>query len=221
MRTLLIILSVLILFSCEKEDNEEANTAVSGRIVQDCNGTPLANKSIEAWVKLSGTCWSLTGCTDLLYTTTDANGNFSFNTKKGSMEIRLKGSNTILDGIPVLGNLDLGTFNAFPTTSFVYRIKVNNPYSVGDTLYLSVPPFTPLRGYVLSAPFQDSIFTLVENYQELGNHNYGGTSNVEVKFGVTVSKDGFIRDSVYYSETKIFNLPSCPSRIDTLTIEIN
>jgi|SRR5690606_32105418 len=117
--------------------------------------------------------------------------------------------------------LHLGSFIARPTTSFVYRIKVNNPYNVGDTLYLSIPPFTPLKGHVISAPLQDSTFETIYNYSQLASYNYGETDNVEIKFGVTVSKNGFIRDSIYFSETRVFNFPACPSKIDTITIFIN
>lgn len=224
MKTILIIFSFLFLLSCEKDDNETADTIVSGRIVQDCNGTPLANKNIEAWVRLSGTCSSLTGCTDLLYTTTDADGNFSFKTKKGSMEIRLKGSNTILYGIPILDNINLGTFNAFPTTSFVYRIKVNNPYNVGDTLVANVEGLLSSANvnqplHIIAAPFNDTTFSVVTNYGERDSPTYQniGSVNVKMEYGVVNANHDF-----YFEKTGlVFSIKSCSSVLDTITLVVD
>lgn len=222
MRTLLILFSILIFFSCEKEDNEKADTIVSGRIVQDCNGTPLANKNIEAWVKLSGTCLSLTGCTDLLYTTTDANGNFSFNTKKGSMEIRLKGSNTILYGIPVLDNINIGTFNAFPTTSFVYRIKINNTYNVGDTLVTDLKGLGIAGRYKFPAPLTDTSF-VITNYTVLDSPNFSNVGFIPVEIGFGIYKNAInITDNWYNTYTiKSYNVIACNTTTQEIVLEIN
>jgi hypothetical protein len=47
------------------------------------------------------------------------------------------------------------------------KIKVNNPYSLGDTLQLKDFPNHPLKGLKLSAPFKDTILTTAYNYSEL------------------------------------------------------
>jgi hypothetical protein len=223
MKTILIIFSFLFLLSCEKDDNETADTIVSGRIVQDCNGTPLANKNIEAWVKLSGTCSSLTGCTELLYTTTDADGNFSFKTKKGSMEIRLKGSSTILYGIPILNHVNIGTFNAFPSTSFVYRIKVNNPYNVGDTLVTDLKGYGIAGRYKFPAPLTDTSF-IITNYTVLDSPDFSNIGFISVEIGYGIYKNSInVANNWYNTYTnKSYNVAICQTpNNQEIVLEIN
>lgn len=219
MKKLIYILAAILLgiSSCKKEDEK---FVVTGQIIKDCSGEPLANFNIEGWLDCDK---PFSKCVEVFAATTDANGNFSMViTRKGSLEISTPGKGfPFLSGIPVISSVSLGSFMAEPTTSFVYRIKVNNPYNVGDTLYLSIPPFTPLKGHVIPAPLQDSTFETIYNYSQLASYNYGETDNVEIKFGVTVSKDGFIRDSIYFSETRVFNFPACPSKIDTITLVVD
>ncbi|MBW6484357.1 MAG: hypothetical protein K0B10_15040 [Vicingaceae bacterium] len=220
MKKILYILAAIVISitGCEKEENKE-KMMLSGRILKDCSGVPLANFGLEAIVSTR----RIVKATDYYYFDTDANGNFNLLIEEiGTVVLRAAAGAKLLDDIPgTQSELNLGTFMASPSTSFVYRIKVNNPYNVGDTLYFSLPPFTPLKGHVIAAPLQDSTFGLIQNYQQLASNSFGKTDQVEIKFGVTVSKNGFIRDSVYFSETKVFNFPACPSKIDTITIQIN
>lgn len=223
MKTLLyisVVTFILASVSCKK-DKEEKTYVISGTILKDCSMEPLANTPLHIMVDvLDGFGKKVDG----YFLDTDANGNFSFVMhRKGTIDIRnASGMVTYLMAPAPSGKeLHLGSFIARPTTSFVYRIKVNNPYNVGDTLYLSIPPFTPLKGHVIPAPLQDSTFETIYNYSQLASYNYGETDNVEIKFGVTVSKNGFIRDSIYFSETRVFNFPACPSKIDTITLVVD
>ena len=73
---LYILLGISILASCKKEPMENGAKTISGRIVQDCSLTPLANTSLKLLVSESQ---SFKGSEVSIYDfTSDANGNFSY-----------------------------------------------------------------------------------------------------------------------------------------------
>lgn len=204
----------MLLLSCEKE---EINATVTGRIVTDCVGSPLANTNLKARVKV--TSIKIGPDYDYYYFSTDADGNFSIKIKKrGGMEIEKNGS-TILDGIPVNDNINIGTYNAYPTTSFVYRIKVNNPYNVGDTLQLSI--YQGTNRIIIPAPLFDTIFPVVNNYGSYQHPIYGNTDYVTVSGLYDITRGALTYQDIIKRETFSFSLIACPSTIDTITIEIN
>lgn len=211
---IIYILLLFILLSCEKE---EINATVSGRIVIDCIGTPLANINLKARVQI--TSINIGPDFDYYSFSTDANGNFSVKIKKrGGMEIE-KNGNTIIDGIPVIGDINIGTFNTFPTSSFVYRIKVNNSYNVGDTLQLSI--HQGINRITIPAPLFDTIFPVVTNYGSYQHPYYENTDYVTVSGLYDITKGALTYQDIIKRETFSFSLPACPSTIDTITIEIN
>ncbi|MBW6483881.1 MAG: DUF4198 domain-containing protein [Vicingaceae bacterium] len=159
MKNLLYILLTMVLLSitsCHKEDKE---FVITGQIIKDCSGEPLANFNIEGWLDCDE---PFSKCVEVFAATTDANGNFSMIiTRKGGLEISTPGNGfPFLSDIPVISSVSIGSFMAEPTTSFVYRIKVNNPYNVGDTLYANLRSTFTLSHIVIPAPLQDTLFSI-------------------------------------------------------------
>ncbi len=101
MKNLLSILIALSLMtSCKKEKMENNSKTITGRIVQDCGMTPLANTSMKLFVSESQ---SFTGSEVSIYDfTSDANGNFKFTVNlddgKYVNEVRLGGTSITPDG---------------------------------------------------------------------------------------------------------------------------
>lgn len=223
MKTLLYIISAIIFIigsiGCKKDKKEEG-MVLSGTIIDDCSGNPLANFSMAADVQVS--CAKTTPCFDTYFFDTDANGSFYLNIeKKGGTELRAYNGRSILKGIPIPNNkeLHLGSFIARPTTSFVYRVKVNNPYNSGDTLQLSI--HQGAYRIKIPAPLSDTTFPQVNNYAELSPQTYDKMNIVNVKGLYDITKGGLTNDDIIKREMFSYALPACPSKIDTITIFIN
>jgi len=209
-----------LLIACSKED---INVVIKGRVLIDCGGAPLANTNLIIWQDSE---YSLikTPHQGPYSAKTDGDGNFSFEVEKGlQIQIRV-GSRSILRDIPVRSDLsNLGTFYANPTTSFVYRIKVNNPYQLGDTLHFNVQGL--LSGanaykalHTIAAPFTDTTFSLATNYyeQEFSQYQNIKSGTINMNYGIANSNKVFL-----FEKDLTFPTTYCPSKIDTLTIEIN
>ncbi|MBL1231832.1 MAG: hypothetical protein P1U44_03665 [Vicingaceae bacterium] len=221
----LIYLSAIIFIigsiSCKKEKKEEG-MVLSGTIIDDCSGKPLANFSMVADVQVS--CAKTTPCFDTYFFDTDANGSFYLNIeKKGGTELRAYNGTSILKGIPIPNNkeLHLGSFIARPTTSFVYRIKVNNPYSAGDTLV------TNLQGagggqFKFAAPLKDTAFT-ISNYSGRLVNYYENIGLIPVEIGYGIYKNSInIASNWYINIPKIeYKVQSCHQGNQEIILEIN
>ena len=217
MKKLIFILAAILLgvTGCKKDDKE---FVITGQIIKDCSGEPLANFNIEGWLDCDE---PFSKCVEVFAATTDANGNFSMViTRKGVLEISTPGKGfPFLSHIPVISSVSLGSFMAEPTTSFVYRIKVNNPYNVGDTLQLSI--YQGAYRIKIPAPLSDTTFPQVNNYAELSPQSYGSVNIVNVKGLYDITKGGLTNEDIIKRELFTFVLPACPSKIDTITIQIN
>jgi len=219
MRNLKLISNLLLIFLLSACSKEKEKITFTGKILEFCNGAPLANTNLIIWQDSE---YSLikTPQQGPYSAKTDGDGNFSFEVEGGpQIQIRV-GSRSILRDIPVRSDLsNLGTFYANPTTSFVYRIKVNNPYQLGDTLHLSVQE--GINSIIIPAPLTDTTFLLVQNYGELDTQTFGNTTTLNVKGLAIVTKGQLNNQDIIKRDLFTFTLPVCPSKIDTLTIEIN
>ena len=164
--TIKLLIIIGLLYSCKKEEPIEpieSTTTLTGKIVKNCAGIAMANQEVE--IRVSYGVWEKN---DVFEAKTDSNGNFNwtFDIKENKYNVKLR-----LAGIDILsfGSKDrnLGTIIATPTCNVVMKIKVNNPYNLGDTLQLKDLPNHPLKGLKLSAPFRDTILTTAYNYSEL------------------------------------------------------
>ena len=161
-----IIVLTLVLSSCKKDKPIPIETTITltGRIVKNCAGDPLINHPVEIWLTMGG---KLIATHKSLDAKTDSNGNFkwTFDKEKGIIIIALR-----VDGADILTfdpkHRNLGTIIATPTCNVVMKIKVNNPYSVGDTLQLK--DFTDYtKGIRIGAPFKDTVLSVAYDYAEL------------------------------------------------------
>ena len=163
-----IIFILLILFSCKKEKPIppfDKNITLTGKIVKNCAGYPLANHPVQIFLYY-GVYHKENA---ILEAKTDSNGNFKWTftvEEEGcNISIRPAGMADILTFDSDIRNL--GTIIATPTCNVVMKIKVNNSYSVGDTLQLKDylnHTFNPIR---IGAPFKDTILPVSYNYAEL------------------------------------------------------
>jgi len=221
MKTLFYILSLaLVVASCKKDEPLENETKTyTGTLVANCSMTPMPNASITVFIREPQ---SFGSNTIIEQYTTDANGNFSFtiNLDNGKYvnEIRLGGANITPDG-PNSNNM--GTIIASPTANFVVKLKVNNPYSVGDTLFIK--DFSTMMNVKISAPLSDYTFNTTYNYSSLQNRTLTNKSSVEINSNYSIY-NGVLGTSSYnklHSEFYERLIPACSGMIDTVLIEIN
>lgn len=168
---LIIIPSVILaLFSSCKKNDDGTSYSVSGTIYEDCNGQPAAGLSIELLQDVSGNV--LTGQTSggtLATTTTDANGNFSFeyndqNPQEISIISRESGNvNHIMSGIPWRTNLSgLIAYRHAPTTNIQVAVNVINAHTANDTLVIA--DYTTMDVLKIPGPFQSGILYTAVNF---------------------------------------------------------
>ena len=221
MKTLFYILSLaLVVASCKKDEPLENETKTyTGTLVANCSMTPMPNASITVFIREPQ---SFGSNTIIEQYTTDANGNFSFtiNLDNGKYvnEIRLGGANITPDG-PNSNNM--GTIIASPTANFVVKLKINNPYNVGDTLYIK--DFSTMTDVKIPAPFTDHTFNTTYNYSSIQNRTLSNKDNVEISTGI-ILYNGTLYTGSYnqlsrYKFDKI--IPACTGMVDTVLIEIN
>jgi hypothetical protein len=144
MKLPILLLTILILIgnsSCKKEADQ--SFSISGRVLEDCNMQPYANKEIFFFQRVSAN-WALqTSGGELGSTTTDANGNFKFNYKpQNDNDIRIQaaaalGFNPLIENIP--STQDVGDLNFYRNPRYKLQVSLNisNPRSVGDTLFIT------------------------------------------------------------------------------------
>ena len=220
MKNLLYILCfALVATSCKKEEPISTTTTYTGKLVKDCSLIPMPNASITVFIREPQ---SFGSNTIIEQYTTDANGNFSFtiNLDNGKYvnEIRLGGANITPDG-PNSNNM--GTIIASPTANFVVKLKVNNPYSVGDTLFIK--DFSTMMNVKISAPFTDHTFNTTYNYSSIQNRILTNKDLVEIKSSFIIYNGS--QNSGSYNELKdeLYErlIPACTGMVDTVLIEIN
>ena len=215
-----LLIITTLLFSCKKETEPiEKTITLTGKIVLNCAGDPMANQNIELWLYLPDINF------EILDVKTDANGNFSwtFDKPKELIQIAIRpgGGGDILTFNPKHRNL--GTIIATPKCNVVMKIKVNNSYSLGDTLLLKDFPNQPFSVVRIPAPFRDTILTTAYNYSELRwpeTFEQKNTTYVSTKKYVF---NGIIGSSinVLYNESISSRFKSCTGAVDTLLVEIN
>ena len=221
MKTLFYILSLaLVVASCKKDKPLENETKTyTGTLVANCSMTPMPNTSITVFIREPQ---SFGSNTIIEQYTTDANGNFSFtiNLDNGKYvnEIRLGGANITPDG-PNSNNM--GTIIASPTANFVVKLKVNNPYSLGDTL--AIADFRDMSEMHISAPFKDTTLPVIYNYSSLNNRNLTNKNDILLNSNSFVFKGavGTSSFNVIKSMRIERTIPACTGMVDTVLIEIN
>ena len=217
-----LLIVITLLFSCKKETEPiEKTITLTGRIILNCAGDPMANQNIELWLYLPDINF------EILDVKTDANGNFSwtFDKPKSLIQIAIRpgGGGDILTFNPKHRNL--GTIIATPKCNVVMKIKINNPYSFGDTLRLKDFPNHPtLKGINIAAPFRDTILAPAYNYSELswpGTFEQKNTTYVSSIIYIYKGVSGTSSFTELYHKDYENRFKSCTGVMDTVLIEIN
>ncbi len=220
MKNLLYIFCLLVLIaSCKKDKMENNPKTITGKIAQDCGMTPLANTPMKLFVSESQ---SFTGSEVSIYDfTSDANGNFSYTLQNppATFTSDLRFNGVIIGGV-VPHNSDsknLGTIIASPTANFVVKLKANNHYGVGDTLYF--PNFQINEIVKIAAPVSDSIFNVVYNYSSIQNRTLSNKNKIEISSFYAVWGGAPYKQIKEEYFTKY--ITACTGILDTVLIEIN
>jgi hypothetical protein len=216
---LYIFLVTSLLAGCKKEDPMPTTKTYTGKLVADCNMVPMANSPIKVFIREPQSFGSNTIINDF---TTDANGDFDFtvNLDNGKYvnEVRLGGTSITPDG-PNENNM--GTIIASPTANFVIKLKVNNPYGVGDTLFIK--DFSTMTNVKIAAPFSDYVFNTTYNYSSIQNRTLTNKNSVEISTGVIIYNGKLYSNSYNQLILDKFDkiIPACTGMVDTVLIEIN
>jgi hypothetical protein len=183
--------------------------------------TPLANSPMKLLVSVSQ---AFTGSDVTIYDfTSDGNGNFTFTLTNPptAFTTQLRFGGTIIKGVVGNSSKDLGTLIASPTANFVVKLKVNNPYAVGDTLFIK--DFSTMTNVKISAPFTDHTFNTTYNYSSIQNRILTNKDLVEIKSSFIIYNGS--QNSGSYNELKdeLYErlIPACTGMVDTVLIEIN
>ena len=222
MRTLILILLISTLFNCNKEPSKQEPVVLSGRIIQDCGLQPLANANINLEVIYSANnTWGYNVFFQEFKA--DSNGYFwhKFTIPSDGYYCKLTFYGGGIDSIFNWSNKNFGNIIAEPTVNFVTKLKINNPYQLGDTLYIH--DYSIKNNIKIPAPLKDTIFNNTYNYPLKTLYT------PEIENFVEISANYFIYDSVLYrgfynrifEKQNKFRIPSCNANIDTIVIEID
>ena len=225
MKTLLyLVILVTLITNCKKDEPlQNGPKTIVGKIVSDCSLTPLANSPIRLLISESQALSS----SDLsIYDfTSDANGNFSYtlNNPPSSFTSELRFGGTSIKGVVPKSteSKNLGTLIATPTANFVVKLKVNNSYGVGDTLFIK--DFSTMTNVKIPGPFSDYTFNTTYSFSDIQNRTLTNKNFVEVSTGI-ILYNGTLYTSSYneLSRNKFEKLIlACTGMVDTLLIEIN
>jgi len=213
----LLIISVLIVTSCRKHPPK--TYTIKGKLLKDCGGEVMANTD----VKLGNLSQVIThGFT--AYSKTDKEGNFSISYKgNGGTKILFSANgNSMVNYIPNNEDIDLGVIYYHPTCNFVFKIVVDNPYPLGDTLKFPSYDFTGNSLYksmhVFAAPlsFTDTTF-YIYNYNDIQIRNYWQLDAINVRIGFSAFHNSAdLYKSVGYDTL----IPNCNWPPDTLLLVV-
>jgi hypothetical protein len=126
---------------------------IKGRLINDCDNSPVADIRIDLTQRGAGGILTPYKKGVNVYTTSEYNGDFEILYKvnhKSDLSLL-----TMESQIPA-ENLDLGNIPYYSTATVYYKIKINNPYSNTDTLFIF--DITSNNNYYkMLGPFHDTI----------------------------------------------------------------
>ena len=211
-KTILFILIIATFNSCK---HDEVVCTLKGRILNECNGAPFANQEIALKQELSSGLTIEGGV--LAETTTDADGNFVFTYQSENGEsLSINYSGPIIEGIPLKKTQDLGTIIYSPSCKIVYRVKVNNPHTINDTLACFNLDHPDPNGIRIVGPFHDTTFGLF-NVPSMKTMQYETKDFSFIKAGWDIISNNHIT-----IDTEItIQVLNCNCTPDTLTLIVN
>ena len=220
---ILIIISISFFTSCKDKINGSNTYTIKGQLLNNCSGEVLANTSLMINSKSQLFTQGFSA-----YTTTDANGFFIFSYERNGgtdISIRVTSGDIFLEYIPNNSNIDLGLIYYAPTCNFVFKVVVDNPYSVNDTLLISDFNYTlpyPYYGFhIIPGPFKDTILPPVFNFTPIEYRNYLSLGNLTINYGYSVWKGPRnTADNRLQGENLFTDVPECNQGIDTIEVRI-
>jgi hypothetical protein len=165
MKTVNILLILLLLSACKKEDDKI--TTIEGQLMASCD-VPAANTS--GFILTNDGLLSGPGIS--LSFTTDENGHFKVSHRGkadqlNSFTVRVQGSSDVLKVPGLPGdekNLGKIYINPFPT-NFIIKLDVRNAYSENDTLVMTdYTSSNPFDNILIPGPFTSGVLDTVFNH---------------------------------------------------------
>jgi hypothetical protein len=156
--------------------------------------------------------------------TSDNDGNFSVSYQQAAGEkigLWVNG-NKILTEIPKFEDIDLGVVYYHPTCNFVFKIVVDNPYPLGDSVLF---PSHNRNGnshygytFKFAAPlsFKDTMF-IIDDYYSIKVRYFSNLNKVPVHIGYSVYDNN---DSLYKDIGYDTLIPNCNWPPDTLLLVV-
>lgn len=209
MRFFYLLLIAFFIFSCKPKS---VNYSVKGKLVNGCDNSPVKNVKVQA-TQLN----TDNGFSESAYS--DANGDFevliSSSEKPGYRFLNLQ------EEVP-LETVDYGKIPLYSSSTIYYRVKVNNPHSASDTLWIVNPALTG-QYFKMYGPFHDTVIglqtitainTLIYNARtkEIRNSN---TSN-DVKAWYKINRKSYITTKSVTRSPEV-----CNAVADTLTLIVD
>jgi hypothetical protein len=151
MRTCLILLSCLLILAGSGCHRKRQGT-LSGRLLEDCSGTPAINKTINFHTTRTGGGIGAR----VAQATTDSNGYFSVSYEyRRHRSLVMYAGGGKMHGVPV-GTTVLGNIYLERETRCIVKVKVNNAYALSnDELKIR---FDYPELYSMHTPFHDTVF---------------------------------------------------------------
>lgn len=195
MKNLIIFISIAILFTnCKKE---KVTYTIKGQIIicySPTNQVSYANSKIDLFQQKNGT---FSGAQTLANTTTDTNGNFTFDfttdNQNDNLIIRESsgfGNSNIMTGIP-LKNIDDLKIYYNGRYNLVVSLNVTKTYTNSDTLYISNPK---TLNYVKKAgPFINGRYFVESGVSVKPDPNYEFNSE-NIRYVINNDNNSFNKD---------------------------
>lgn len=187
--TLVAILSL----GCNKTINKGEEYTVEGRYMYNCE-TPIINTEFSFRQGDPGILGIKTPLS--LLVKTDAEGYFKivYNGKEANgSNFTIRDGGTLLDGIPVHENINLGeVVIGARIISFVRRLEVVEAYTENDTLIM--PDYNnafsdPYALLLIPGPFENGVIDTVWNWSLLKHPTYREVMELHTTYGLSGSSD--------------------------------
>tara|TARA_B110000977_G_scaffold2219_3_gene3041 strand:- start:3543 stop:4199 length:657 start_codon:yes stop_codon:yes gene_type:complete len=212
-----ILIALSVFLSCKKDEPQEETESItlSGRILKDCSLEPYRNTYMRLVVHMPPGNWENTKVYGFF---SDSSGYFNHNiTKKIGDYSSILQFDTFNISPNSINIHSIGTIIKKPFANIVVKLKINNSYSMGDTLYF--PNYGTNKWDTIPCPLRDTVFQPVYNF------THSGQPNLEDKNSVPVICHFSIWGGLPYQKIKedFFKkyIPGCTGGLDTVEIEIN
>ncbi len=206
MRFLYLLFSLCFLFSCKPK---AVDYSIKGKLVNDCGNSPIKNVQVQAIQMNSNNGFNESAVSD-------ANGDFeilvSSTEKPGYRFMNLQ------EEVP-LETVDYGNIPLYSNSLVYYKVKVTNPHSAADTLWIA-DITSPGKFFRMLGPFHDTLIG-AQNVTSINTLAYSSRSKQISNTNTfnTVSAWYKINRTNFYS-TKSVSVQAgiCNSVADSLTL---